>query len=259
MEFSTLHIAVSEGEHYAPQSHTMGVILADDSAGAVIGFDTPCNVESQCSLMPKECGLLVVPSPGGLTVHSGRMTFIPMNLSSLCKLQVFLDLASAKQDEKNDVSSDLLEWDYISIPGAESMTLKQMENWMIWQAYVNPFTTRKIASMLRRLESYWLIAFLISQSDGAERLQDFGTTYGVSTSHFRRLSRKALGNSTKVELQSWRLTRALLDFMGVEARVTDVAMKHGYSSLSHFSNDVKQFCGVPPRRLKNILTHQCKK
>lgn len=70
---------------------------------------------------------------------------------------------------------------------------------------------------------------------------------------FRRLSRRALGNTAKSALRDWRLGQALFELINGDNNLTTIAMNHGYASLSHFSNEVKEVIGVSPRNLKKLL------
>ena len=108
-------------------------------------------------------------------------------------------------------------------------------------------------ALLRRTEGYFLIRFLLSQSEIGGSLREFCTSYGVSYSHFRRLCQQALGGAIKGELRAWRMARSLLDTLDGQQSLTDVALQNGYASSSHFSNEIKGFLGVSPRSLSNIL------
>ncbi|MGL6148964.1 MAG: helix-turn-helix domain-containing protein, partial [Plesiomonas sp.] len=72
-------------------------------------------------------------------------------------------------------------------------------------------------------------------------------------SHFRRLCRHALGSAAKAELRDWRMARSLLDVVEGQENLTQVAIKHGYASSSHFSNEIRELLGVSPRGLSNII------
>ena len=110
-----------------------------------------------------------------------------------------------------------------------------------------------LASFLRRTEWYWLIRFLLNESVNNGKLHELGARYGLSYSHFRRLCRNALGNSAKSELRGWRIARALLDVVEEGQSLTQVAMRYGYASSSHLSNDIRDAFGVSPRGLWNMI------
>lgn len=246
-------VTLREGDNYETDKHSLWIIQADEVVGGAIDFDPLNRVEGSCWLKPGERGLLVSSSEV-FHISAGQMSVSPLlNVQPLCKLQAFLDTAFGL------IEPEILTyygaggfWRFISQADGEGTPLQHIKNLMIRQAVKEPNEMKSIASVLRRMECYWLTRFLIQQSDGAERVQDLGALYGVSTSHFRRLSSQALGNAVKAELRAWRLSRALLDLMGANKSLTDVAMRHGYASLSHFSTDVKQLCGMSPGKLKKF-------
>ena len=68
-----------------------------------------------------------------------------------------------------------------------------------------------------------------------------------------------MGAAAKSELRDWRMARSLLDVVERQGTLTEVALKHGYSSSSHFSNEIRQLFGVSPRGLTNIIIQQASK
>lgn len=101
---------------------------------------------------------------------------------------------------------------------------------------------RAIAAALRKTEAYSMVSFLLQEGQG-EKLETLSARYGISSGHFRRLFRGALGRSPKSDLNDWRLARAVLAVIERRQSVTEVAMEHGYASPSHFSNEVKKSLG----------------
>ncbi|CAM3402372.1 MULTISPECIES: helix-turn-helix domain-containing protein [Yersinia] len=208
-----------------------------------------------CQFKPGETGIAAF-LPMSLHIIEGSMRYRSLDLIALCKLQAFIDTSLNRVgfERNNDIC-----WGFEPLGFQENVTFKHIEYWLIRQSLRADSGTGNIASILRSTEWYRLVRFLLQEADSTERLQDLGARYGVSVSHFRRLTRKALGNTTKVEMCDWRLVRALLDLMGEQKSLTTLAMKHGYSSLSHFSNDVKISLGVSPRSLKDVIISDAKK
>ena len=110
-----------------------------------------------------------------------------------------------------------------------------------------PSKMNALAVFLRQTECYWLIQFLLNESVNNGKLNVLGARYGLSYSRFCRLCRNALGNLAKNELRGWRIARALLDMVEERQSLTEVAMRYGYASFSHLSNDVRDAFGVSPR------------
>lgn len=250
-------ISMRTNECYKAEHCLVGYVVPDCHTGVVIRPGHP-EAEGFFRLQPGENGVVAFSSET-FSIAEGSMDYTPLNLQAMCKLQAFLD-SSHGFSALDPVQKSPLRmcWSFVPSKMSGEIGFRQLENWMIQQSIMSPRVMEPIAAVLRRTEFYWLVKFLIEQMDSSERLRDLGARYGVSVSHFRRLSRNALGNATKVELKSWRLAKALLDHMGSETSLTYLAMNHGYSSLSHFSNDVKLMFGVSPRCLKNVITSELK-
>ncbi|MFZ4214470.1 helix-turn-helix domain-containing protein, partial [Pantoea endophytica] len=165
------------------------------------------------------------------------------------KLQAFIDAAFGQEPViRTPVWSDL----YLS-PFRKELTDEGFKKWLITLNLKREGRNSNICDLLRSTESYWVIRFLLNSYDNELSLKSMGERYGLSSSHFRRITKQALGNSTKYELCQWRLSNALLELLEGDISITDVAIKHGYASLSHFSNEVKSTLGIPPRKLKNLI------
>lgn len=195
-------------------------------------------------------GMLVL-SPCKLKIESGDIQISTLDFTRLAKLQVFIDKA---QQRKKEISHDVF-WGYLPTSLGHNPTSRDLEYWFINQSILNENNIDSFSAVLKNNEWYDLVDFLLDESgDGNNhRMQVLCTRYGLSVSHFRRLARHALGNTAKVELRDWRLVRALLELVESDNNLTTIAMNHGYASLSHFSNEVKDTFGVSPRSLKNIL------
>ncbi|OHX10893.1 transcriptional regulator InvF [Chromobacterium sphagni] len=184
-----------------------------------------------------------------LTVLSGRLSFQPLRLEALTKLLSFVDEARDAEQQADERRCALL-----PLRGDEVWSDRRgCEYWFLRQVLAPEEPFSALLSLLRRSESYWLVRFLLAQSACGDKLQELGERYGVSYSHFRRLCRNALGNAAKTELRDWRMARSLLDVAEGGDSLTQVALKHGYASSSHFSNEIKGLIGVSPRGLSNII------
>lgn len=202
------------------------------------------------SLPEQWCGLLLL-DKYGFSIKSGQARCHPVNPLVFSKLLVFAD---ASHDTEVEPEHEPIRE---TIPMLEHpqalLTQRSAEYWFIDMIMNNTESFNKLANLLRRTEHYWLVRFLLNKSASGDNLHVLGQHYGVSDSHFRRLCKQALGHSTKTELRLWRVARALLETTDRENNFTEIAVRHGYASSSHFSNDVKELLGISPRALSDIL------
>lgn len=204
----------------------------------------------QCLLERHQQGVLVI-APAKIRVEQGGLRYVSRKFEKLAKLQVFVDKAQHKKREVCNQPG----WGYLSSSLGLYPTTRDIEYWLLYQSIKDQPGYEQFIGVLRNNEWYTLVDFLFNEmrDDGNQHLQVLCSRYGLSVSHFRRLSRHALGNSTKSELRDWRLVRALLELVNSKNNFTTIAMNHGYASLSHFSNEVKSVLGVSPRDLKKLL------
>lgn len=185
-----------------------------------------------------------------IRVLEGTLSLCPFRLEVWSKLLVFIDEAR----NMTDFDTGIIHWAPLPV---EDVTMwqdrKRCESWFLQQILDPSPMFSHLLALLRRSESYWLVRFLLAQSTCNSTLQTLGQRYGLSYSHFRRLCRHALGSAAKSELRDWRMARALLDVVDGQENLTQVAMKHGYASSSHFSNEIRVLLGVSPRGLSNII------
>lgn len=200
-------------------------------------------------LMPGEAGFFAVKSKK-IFIKDGSVNGSELKVVSMAKLQAFID-AGNRVTEKNRKKEILYGFSQCRL--FEPLSRKKIEYWLLSQSVKTCQGMEDIVQLIRDNECYWIVNYLLTHADGYKSLREIGGRYGLSVSHFRRLSKSALGNTAKVEMCDWRLIRAILDIMGDEHNLTAVAMKHGYASLSHFSGDVKNRFGIPPRDLKKMI------
>jgi len=204
------------------------------------------NEKKHIVLKPHQSGVLMI-KERELMIEQGALTLFPANIQALIKLQAFIDTAL----QRNIVHQKTGAYFFSIFNKKKRGGHKNFEHWLITINILGVAQASPYLALLRSSEHYWLIRYLLENERENLSLKKLGEKYGVSVSHFRRLSRSALGNTVKEELCHWRLSRALLDLLENEEKITDVAFKHGYASLSHFSNDVKTALGYSPRELKN--------
>lgn len=134
---------------------------------------------------------------------------------------------------------------------------RALERWFMTQSATPLHGFDKLSAVLRRTEWYRLVRFLLTQP-ATLTMQQLSKRYGLSYSYFRLLCRQALGRGGKAEFQHWRNVRALLDLADVadtdgSDKLTDVALRQGFASSSHFSDAMKGQFGVSPRELTRML------
>lgn len=205
-----------------------------------------------CSFVPGWRGLLLV-NHGACHVVAGSASYKAGDISLLAKLQAFLDEDRGIEYRvaPNTAPVVLVTGDGMAVLRDRSAT----ENWFLGRLFCAEATAGAISSLLRRLECYAVVRFLLAYSIDKKNLRVLAKRYGVSYTHFRRLCNYALGCSAKAELNNWRLARSLLELVDCKknSSITEVALKHGYASGSHFSTDVKGQVGVSPRVLSDIF------
>ncbi len=94
---------------------------------------------------------------------------------------------------------------------------------------------------------------LISYLDEKKsNIAQIGERYGVSGTHFRRLCKRYLGNCGKSQLRSWRAASSILTTLSTDESLTQIAVDNGFSSASHFSNEIKTLFGITPTEFRRI-------
>ncbi|WP_338806798.1 helix-turn-helix domain-containing protein [Pseudomonas chlororaphis] len=214
------------------------------------GCEALCLTHDESSVrwfLPPEWQGLLVLRPG-LHVVGGDARLLPLSQINLIKLQLFIDrgadfTASAVRGEP---------WAALREDGVQDQKVAGLESWYLACALQGGKQYQAFAQQLRGSESYRLLGFLLEQGSSSEKLQDLALCYGVSVSHFRRLSRQAFGGCVKSGLREWRTAKALLSMAEGTGSLTDVAIEHGYASSSHFSKEIRELVGVAPSSLTDI-------
>ncbi len=241
------HILTSDENHSFCQPSLLWLCACDD---AVITIT--CNKKNEKHQVEANSKRLLVTMAARMKVLSGRVSYRELDCAQLVKLQAFLDEAGGKEVNFCRTCSSAL----LPLPTRICADTRSLEYWYVNQARRSEPEHFRFASVLRGTEWYNLIRFLLMESEllPSGNIRDMCAKYGLSIAHFRRLSRYALGKTTKVGLRDWRLVRALLEFSGADKNMTTVAMDYGYSSLSHFSYEVRDTFGLSARELKQIIT-----
>lgn len=210
-----------------------------------------CQPNPQTISLPEQWEGLLLLDKYGFSVKSGQGRGHLVNPLVFSKLLAFADVSHDSEVEPEH--DPILETIPMNQHPQALLTQKSAEYWFIGMIMNDAKNFNKLANLLRRTEHYWLVRFLLNKSGSGDNLHALGQHYGVSDSHFRRLCKQALGHSTKTELRLWRVARALLETTDRKNNFTEIAVRHGYASSSHFSNDVKELLGISPRALSDIL------
>lgn len=202
-------------------------------------------------LPPNESGLLwlyktTIKREGGCCVS------FSVDLMRLAKLQAFIDRVF---DVKLSKYIKQPFFHFFNVPQLKSvMIFQDIEYWYMGQVYGPDEAHDVIVPFIRSTEWYQLVAFLVKESNSEEiSIQQLSEKYGLSSSYFRFLCKQVLGGTLKGQISDWRLATALIDMIKSQLSATDVAYKAGYSSLSHFSKEVKKAMGHSTRDLKKLI------
>ncbi|MEG3135816.1 helix-turn-helix domain-containing protein [Rouxiella sp. T17] len=249
MLFKTIPHIYSEGKQTRITEKKLWLAEVNDINGCELKCILRHSKEGTLTLKNHWRGLIAL-DVMALKINKGTLRFFEIDIMKMAKLQVFLDHAISNTDT---IETDELCW--ASFPDTvQDLNPDEMEYWLLNQAMRPAEDSKQLVQFLRETECYNLVHFLLSATDDNDQcLQNLCVRYGLSAAHFRRLSRHALGHTTKVTLREWRMTKAVLAFINDPHNMTDVAFAHGYSSLSHFSNDVKKMLGMTPRALRKSI------
>jgi len=201
------------------------------------------------SLQEHQGVLLACAKDARLCVLGGQVELRRLGVINFAKLLAFID--AVEIDVAGDVTDDRT---VVALDLAPQSVVDQraLEYWFIRQVIEGDAAFAALTGFLRRLEAYWLIKYLVSEAAQQKKVSTLGEEYGLSYSHFRRVCKAALGNSVKSELKVWRAARSLLEVVAGEETMTEVAIRNGYASSSHFSTEIKQLFGLSPRAIMEL-------
>ena len=76
--------------------------------------------------------------------------------------------------------------------------------------------------------------------------EECAATLGLSFSRFLHLFREETGTTFR-RFRAWKRARSLLQYVNLDANLTDVALEAGYPDASHFSHSIRQIYGLKPK------------
>lgn len=222
--------------------------LSAGDAGVVwqLAADAPETAGLYGELAPGD-GVLLACADTALQLHGDGVLRRP-GVNAFCKLLAFLDAGDGGTDRPAGPMESL------ALPLAPHVAAdpRVFEYWFIHQHLAGCRAFASLQLFLRRLENYWLVKFLLAESSQLKSIGDLGSEYGLSYSHFRRICKSVLGNSVKAEMKVWRAARSLLDAVDRKGNMTEVAIRNGYASSSHFSTEIKNLFGLSPRAILEL-------
>jgi AraC-like DNA-binding protein len=95
--------------------------------------------------------------------------------------------------------------------------------------------------------------YIVEHSDQALTIGELAKTFAISTSHIRELFRRHIGLSLGEFTRRTRLHHACKSLAMSELSCSEVAERHGYSSLYAFSRTFKEAIGVGPSAYRKRL------
>ncbi|VVD88108.1 Invasion protein InvF [Pandoraea morbifera] len=226
-----------------PQSSTRSLLLELQPVGAAPA--------TRVELSPGYRGLVLF-GRGHLLVRGGTLHYHRMHFDVLVKLLAFMDEARAAGPHEAHRRPAVPALHRVPVAGLWS-DRRQCELWFLSQLASPGDGFSTMLDVLRRCESYDLIRFLLSRAPTGGTLRHMCTKYGVSYSHFRRLCRGALGESAKIALRDWRMARSMLEVAQGNDSYTEIALRNGYASSSHFSTEIKELIGMSPTSAAGAL------
>jgi AraC-like DNA-binding protein len=200
-------------------------------------------------LLPAGQGLLLACRDASLLILEGNVEVKRLGVINFAKLLAFIDVVEPVGNSPQDDASAYV---VMALDSEHVRDKRTLEYWFIRQVINGDSSFRALSTFLRRLENYWLVKYLVSESSQQKNVSDLGDEYGLSYSHFRRICKAALGTSVKSELKIWRAARSLLDVVGGQETMTEIAIRNGYASSSHFSTEIKNLFGLSPRAIMEL-------
>jgi AraC-like DNA-binding protein len=208
----------------------------------VVRGKTEINVEADT-----KAAALIIGSDQTSTVHMARhLRWTTVSNTALIKLLAFIDHG---RDETVLPATNTPS--IVALPVSLSeYTDESVKEWFAGALARKNSGIDKLCHHFRLTEGYRIVRFLIG-SDPALSIDELSLLYGLSSSHFRRKCKMALGKSLKAELRLLRAARSMLDFPDRRCSFTHLAEDHGFCSPAHFSFDIKALFGFRPSDVYN--------
>nr|WP_246589604.1 AraC family transcriptional regulator [Marinobacterium ramblicola] len=97
-----------------------------------------------------------------------------------------------------------------------------------------------------------VVDYIEAHLDRAIQLADLAAVAGLSEYHFARMFRQSLGIPPHQYLTNRRIERAKQLLLTTSLPLTEIALRCGFNSSSHFSNRFRQQTGVAPSKIREV-------
>lgn len=219
-----------------------GAILGVHQGGE-LSFEIRCRSRRQLPLLVAPgAAALVIAGTAGLLIDGHGIQRAPMP-ALLPRLLGFYDDASATdRPALIDTAAPA-----VMVLPAPLSTDEACRDWLLGQLVMPSHDFAAVAAVLARTEVYQVVRFVLANA--ALNVQQLAARYGLSTAQFRRVTLRAFGRPLKEQLRLVRASRALQSHAESGASFTRVADEFGFSSPSHFCNEIKSLLGQSPRAI----------
>lgn len=119
---------------------------------------------------------------------------------------------------------------------------------------IDDFGFVSLCEFIRQQESYMIANYLIENyiNNDIGNVTHLSERYGLSYSNFRKKTQLYFGDTVKTRMQTWRLTKTMLDIVETKESLTHIAMSNGFSSQSHLNQVILSSFGMTPSSLRKI-------